>query len=163
MYTTDHATIRVSEIVIVSLIRFCMEHCIVYFSSSVGQLQEEDLLTILEQSRHNNSRTGITGVMLYVRGSIIQVLEGEKEAVEALYERIEQDQRHTDVIRVLSRNISQRLFANWTMGYETITARQLEDIKAIVNLDDNQESAVEASNHSILKTIKVFYESNRYN
>ena len=145
-----------------SLFRSYMEHCIVYFSSSVGPLQEEDLLTILEQSRHNNSRTGITGVMLYVRGSIIQVLEGEKEVVEALYERIEQDQRHTDVIRVLSRNITQRLFADWLMGYETINARQLEDIRAVVNLD-NEEPAVEANNHSILKTIKVFYESNRYN
>ena len=140
-----------------------MEHCIVYFSSSVRQFEEEDLLTILEQSRHNNSRTGITGVMLYVRGSIIQVLEGEKEAVETLYKRIEQDQRHTDVVRVLSRNISQRLFADWLMGYETITARQLEDIKAVVNLDNNEESTVEANNNSILKTIKVFYESNRYN
>ena len=140
-----------------------MEHCIVYFSSSVRQFEEEDLLTILEQSRHNNSRTGITGVMLYVRGSIIQVLEGEKEAVETLYKRIEQDQRHTDVVRVLSRNISQRLFADWLMGYETINTRQLEDIRAVVNLDNNEEPAVEANNHSILKTIKVFYESNRYN
>ena len=54
-----------------------MEHCIVYFSSSVSQFQEEDLTTILQQSRQNNSESGVTGVMLYVRGSIIQVLEGE--------------------------------------------------------------------------------------
>ncbi len=140
-----------------------MIHCIVYFSSSVGPLQEIDLLNILQQSRHNNSKNGITGVILYVRGSIIQVLEGEKEAVETLYKRIEQDQRHTDVVRVFSRNITQRLFTDWTMGYETITARQLENIKSILNPDDNDEFAVEPVNNIILKTIKVFYESNKYN
>ncbi len=140
-----------------------MIHCIVYFSSSVGPLQEIDLLNILQQSRHNNSKNGITGVILYVRGSIIQVLEGEKEAVETLYKRIEQDQRHTDVVRVFSRNITQRLFTDWTMGYETITARQFENIKSILNPDDNDEFAVEPVNNIILKTIKVFYESNKYN
>ena len=140
-----------------------MVHCIVYFSSSIGPLQEIDLLNILQQSRHNNSKNGITGVILYVRGSIIQVLEGEKEAVETLYKRIEQDQRHTDVVRVFSRNITQRLFTDWTMGYETITARQLDNIKSILNPDDNDEFAVEPVNNIILKTIKVFYESNKYN
>lgn len=140
-----------------------MIHCIVYFSSSVGLLQEADLLTIIRQSRHNNARTGITGVMLYVRGRIIQVLEGEKEAVEALYKRIEQDQRHTDIVRVFSRDITQRLFADWLMGYETISTRQLEEIKSVVNLDDNKESVVEPGTNIILRTIKVFYESNRYN
>jgi len=140
-----------------------MVHCIVYFSSSIGPLQEIDLLNILQQSRHNNSKNGITGVILYVRGSIIQVLEGEKEAVETLYKRIEQDQRHTDVVRVFSRNITQRLFTDWTMGYETITARQLDNIKSILNPDDNDEFAVEPVNNIILKTIKVFYDSNKYN
>ncbi len=140
-----------------------MEHCIVYFSTSVEQFEEKDLSILLEQSRPNNAKLGITGVMLYVRGSIIQVLEGKKEAIEGLYERIQRDQRHHNVTRVLNRPIAQRLFANWSMGYETITARQLEDIRAIVNLDAGNATTTEAGDHIILRTIKVFYESNRYN
>lgn len=140
-----------------------MEHCIVYFSSSTWLFQEEDLATILQQSRHNNAELGITGILLYVRGSIIQVLEGEKQTVEALYKRIEQDTRHTNVSIGLSRPIRQRLFANWSMGYETITSRQLEEIKAIVDLDNNQESTAEMQESIIFKTLKVFYQGNRYN
>ncbi len=140
-----------------------MEHCIVYFSSSVGLFQEEDLSIILRQSRRNNVRSGITGVMLCVRGSIIQVLEGEKEIVEALYKRIEQDQRHKEVTRVLNRPIGQRLFADWAMGYETITSSQLDDIKTIVNFDNEKEASSASQENIILKTIKVFYESNRHN
>ncbi|QKZ14386.1 BLUF domain-containing protein [Spirosoma sp. KUDC1026] len=140
-----------------------MDHCIVYFSSSVKQFQEEDLTNILQQSRQNNSQIGVTGVMLYVRGSIIQVLEGEKATVESLYQRIENDPRHHNVVRVFSRPISQRLFAHWNMGYETITTRQLEEVKRTVNLDTPDESFSPANDHIILKTIKVFYDSNRYN
>ena len=140
-----------------------MEHCIVYFSSWTEPFREEDLSTVLKQSRHNNDKTGITGVMLYVRGNVIQVLEGEKEALDMLYQRIERDPRHTNVSPVLNRPITQRLFAAWSMGYETISARQLEEIKAIVDLDNNDGTATTPTDHIILKTIKVFYDSNRYN
>ena len=140
-----------------------MEHCIVYFSSWTEPFREEDLSTVLEQSRRNNNKTGITGVILYVRGNVIQVLEGEKEAINTLYQRIERDQRHTNIIPVLNRPITQRLFAAWSMGYETITTRQLEEIRTIVDLDNNETAGTPSDDHIILKTIKVFYESNRYN
>ena len=140
-----------------------MEQCTIYFSTSEKLAQEIDLLTLLQQSRRANARDGITGVLLYVRGSIVQVLEGEKEVVDALYGRIQQDQRHTNVTRVLNRLITQRLFAEWLMGYETITGRQLKDIKSLVNLDGKGESASEEGIPGILKMIKAFYQGNHYN
>lgn len=139
-----------------------MDHCIVYFSNSAGPFEEKDLAVILQQSRQNNVQFGITGVMLYVRGSIVQVLEGEKEAVEIMYERILHDDRHTNVVGVLNRPIKERLFAQWSMGYETITTRQLEEIKAIVDLDDHG-TAANPDSPVILRMIRLFYDSNRYN
>jgi len=140
-----------------------MEVCIVYLSSSVEPFKDEDLLKILQQSRTNNAEAGITGVLLYVRGSIIQVLEGDRDTVEALYRRIEEDPRHTRISQLLNRPINQRLFPSWAMGYETITDRQLQDFKDIVDLEDKEKQRVQADDNLILKTIKVFYESNRYN
>ena len=140
-----------------------MEHCIVYFSSSVGAFEEGDLNTILQQSRTNNPPQGITGVMLYVRGSIIQVLEGNRDVLESLYTKIERDPRHTGISKVFSRPIAKRLFADWNMGYETITTKQLEDIQDIVKLDGSGKPILNEDDHIILKTIKVFYDSNRYN
>ncbi len=108
------------------------EHCLVYFSTSFGLFQEEDLMSILQHSRRNNAQAGITGLLLYLNGNIIQVLEGEKQAIESLYKRIEKDQRHTHVVCVLNRPITHRLFARWSMAYETLTTSQLEDIDNIV-------------------------------
>ena len=140
-----------------------MEHCIVYFSTSVGAFEEEDLNTILQQSRDNNPPQGITGVMLYVRGSIIQVLEGDREVLERLYSKIERDPRHTGISKVFSRSIGKRLFADWNMGYETITTQQLTNIQDIVKLDSSGKPVLNDDDHIVLKTIKVFYDSNRYN
>ncbi len=140
-----------------------MDHCIVYFSSSVGAFEEKDLTSISQQSRNYNPPLGITGVMLYVRGSIIQVLEGDRDALEALYSKIERDTRHTNISKVFSRPITKRLFAEWNMGYKTITEQQLESIQDIVQLDGNGKPTLIDDEHIILKTIKVFYDSNRYN
>ena len=137
-----------------------MEHCIVYFSTWKEPFQEQDLVATLERSRQNNAVDDITSVTLYVRGNIIQVLEGQQEAVEALYARIEQDHQHTNVSKVLSRPIQKRLFAGSALAYETITTRQLEELKTVVDLDTSEESG---EGPIILKLIKTFYESNRYN
>ncbi len=138
-----------------------VDYCTVYLSSSVGLLVENSLADILQKSRSNNATLGITGVLLYVNGSIIQVLEGEKKAVDALYSRIEQDPRHRNVARVLNKPIDHHLFGDWSMGYETITASQLKDIKEIIDVDAKQSPVYSADDHVILKTLKVFYENNR--
>lgn len=139
-----------------------MDHCIVYFSSSVGPFDEKALADIVQQSQTNNPPLGITGVMLYVRGSIIQVLEGPKDVIETLYSKIERDSRHTGIAKVFSRPIARRLFSDWSMGYETITEQQLENIQDIISLDATGKPVLSDDN-IILKTIRVFYESNRYN
>lgn len=138
-----------------------MEQCIVYFSSS--NLSDQGIKTIIEQSRRNNARLGVTGVMLYVRGSIIQVLEGEKQQVESLYERIQSDRRHNQVTKVFSKPINKRLFSAWWMGFETLTDRQLDEITTLVDLNGKPTEVNSSSDHILLRTLKVFYESNRYN
>lgn len=140
-----------------------MEHCIVYFSTWREPFQEKELIATLEQSRQKNAVDGITSVTLYVRGNIIQVLEGRKEAVEALYARIEKDPQHTQLNKVLSRPIRERLFVSTSLAYETITTRQFEELKSVVDLDNTQPMERTAQEPFILKLIKVFYESNRYN
>ena len=138
------------------------ERCIIYFSKSTRLSNEVDLLTLLQQSRHNNAKENISGVLLYVRGSIVQVLEGETLAVETLFGRIEQDKRHTNVTRVLNRLITERLFSDWTMGYETVTSHQMADIKRMIAPNKNQE-ITSAKQEAILRMLRAFYEGNHYN
>ncbi len=138
-----------------------VDHSLVYFSTSFGLFDEETIASILQQSRRNNAKVGITGLLLYMNGSIIQVLEGEKEAIEALFKRISRDDRHTHVVCVLNRPVKERLFDRWSMAYETLTTSQFNEVEEIVSLSKGKESATQKEDSIILKTIKAFYETNR--
>jgi hypothetical protein len=136
-----------------------MEHCIVYFSSSISLFQEADLVSLLQQSRSHNATAGITGILLIDQGSIVQVLEGKQEIIETLYKRIEQDRRHTDVIKVVDIPIEERSFVGWDMGCKTITSHQLELIKTIVDLGKVDWLLTKPSTNSIVNMLKSAYQS----
>ena len=51
---------------------------IAYVSSTRELLSAEDIAQILSKSRENNGRRGITGMLLYKGGDVLQVLEGKR-------------------------------------------------------------------------------------
>ncbi|MEE2915447.1 MAG: BLUF domain-containing protein, partial [Pseudomonadota bacterium] len=68
-----------------------MAYQLVYISSAIGRVDGDAVLAV---SRRNNARDGITG-LLYADGRrFLQVLEGERAAVERAYQRIAADPRH---------------------------------------------------------------------
>ncbi|MFN9279235.1 MAG: BLUF domain-containing protein [Rubrivivax sp.] len=89
---------------------------LMYASRAVPALDQEELVTILRQSKANNPSTGVTGVLCFSGGIFLQVLEGGRSAVNKLYNRIGADPRHTDVELLLYEEIGERRFASWSMG-----------------------------------------------
>lgn len=124
-----------------------MEHCIVYVSSSISLFHQADLIPLLEQSRSYNASVGITGILFINRGRILQVLEGKKELIEALYQRIEKDQRHTNLVKLADCPIRDRSFRHWSMHCKAITAYQLTLLKTIVGFDASSRLA-DISSHN---------------
>lgn len=89
----------------------------IYVSSAAFELSRDDVYEILETSRLNNSAAGLTGMLLYHDGNFIQVLEGERKNVLSTLSRIERDTRHRGVIRLIERDIDEREFGSWSMGF----------------------------------------------
>jgi hypothetical protein len=71
---------------------------------------------ILERSRENNPREGITGLLCFSDDVFIQVLEGGRDAVCELYNAIARDTRHTNVRLLIYEEIAERRFGGWVMG-----------------------------------------------
>ncbi|MDX1992754.1 MAG: BLUF domain-containing protein [bacterium] len=90
---------------------------LIYASSAVRLFSGEALLHMLEKSRTNNEKLGITGMLLYQGGNFLQVLEGQEQAVMPLYSKIQQDPRHYDVTTIMKRPLMVRLFDDWQMGF----------------------------------------------
>ena len=76
-----------------------------------------DIRSILAVSRRNNARDGITGGLLFSEGCFAQVLEGPLDAVEGAFERIQCDERHSDVTVLQSGPIATRDFPDWSMAF----------------------------------------------
>ncbi|SFD43022.1 BLUF domain-containing protein [Spirosoma endophyticum] len=140
-----------------------MEYCIVYISASKGLFSEVQLTSILEHSRQSNSLLGITGVMLYFNGSIIQVLEGEEEQVKTLYNTIRQDPRHTSIIQFFSHPIEKRSFSEWSMGYISLSTNELGRIKDQVPFIGDPTLPALKQDNVILSVLQTFYLNNYRN
>ena len=72
---------------------------------------------VLAESRRNNKKRQIGGVLHYGNGYFFQCLEGERQAVEDCFRRISGDKRHRDVRRLSSVKVNERMFPHWSMKY----------------------------------------------
>jgi hypothetical protein len=95
---------------------------LIYVSCALAELGSEELTHILESSVRHNTPQQVTGALLYLNGSFMQVLEGEEAAVDETYSRIRQDPRHTGLILIERAPIKARSFGSWSMGFKRLGA-----------------------------------------
>jgi hypothetical protein len=89
---------------------------LLYVSRAVNKDSAGVIESILDSSRSHNLGNGITGVLCYGGGVFLQAIEGGRNAVNALYNHIAADARHTDVVLLHYEDIAERRFGGWTMG-----------------------------------------------
>ncbi len=89
---------------------------LMYASRATADVDHDELVAILKRSKAHNPAIGITGVLCLSGGIFLQVLEGGRGPVNALYNRIARDPRHTEVTLLNYDEIPERCFAGWSMG-----------------------------------------------
>ena len=105
------------------------------YSSKVKQgLNEKDISAILESSRHYNQKNSITGCLLLYNNQFVQILEGEKKEVIALYAKITQDSRHNDIILWAENDKSKRVFKDWRMAFHNFNDEPIKNIEDFIAL-----------------------------
>lgn len=100
---------------------------IIYCSQATHDFSPEALVSLLETSRRNNERAGLSGMLLYSSQSFLQVLEGESAALQSTYVRIMADDRHTNLRLLKNAEVTAPLFPDWTMGFEHVDDEDLAD------------------------------------
>jgi hypothetical protein len=115
-----------------------------------------EVSNILSTSRANNERDGITGALMFNAGCFAQVLEGPLDVVEVAFERIQQDDRHSEVSLLAMEPITKRSFPNWAMGFMGLSdhdAARFADVAAASDFDPSHFSGDKL--HSILRDLAV--------
>lgn len=131
---------------------------VMYTSAATNNIEETELLEILEKARKNNSEKNVTGLLIVKGRTFLQCLEGNEEDVMSIYEKIQDDERHTNIIDLLEEDISERLFPNWSMGYKNV--KHLTDYNSdkLRSFETAEEFA--SSKDDVLEIFKEFIESN---
>ena len=100
---------------------------VIYCSQATHDVSPDELVQLLEVSRRNNEKVGLSGMLLYSSQSFLQVLEGDPAALEQTYARIGADDRHTNLRLLMDAEVSAPLFPDWTMGFEHVDDEDLAD------------------------------------
>ncbi|MCL1469805.1 BLUF domain-containing protein [Argonema antarcticum] len=114
-----------------------------YISKSSRHLSIQEIENIGAISRKNNQKQNITGVLLCTQDIFFQILEGEEESIDKLYEKILVDDRHTDILCLQTEHdIKEKMFPDWSMQ--------------TINLDEKPDLIIKPI-RSLLRTLNESY------
>lgn len=88
---------------------------LIYASVTPTELSYAELTTILRTAEAHNTERGITGLLCYSGGSFLQALEGDRDEVNRLYNRIVRDPRHEQCTILRYGRIMARHYEDWSM------------------------------------------------
>jgi len=93
---------------------------VIYASRSTEDFHEHEIPDLLKQARLSNARHELTGMLLYIGGSFLQVLEGHPKMVETVFDTIVRDKRHTQATLIAKETIPERAYEGWTLCHKTL-------------------------------------------
>ena len=98
-----------------------------YVSDAAEEFGILGLMQLVDKASRRNKALNVTGALSFDNGRFGQILEGKPKDVEAVWELILKDSRHTNVVSLGMKKINARRFANWSMrlcGREEIVAAE---------------------------------------
>ena len=91
---------------------------VIYVSAASPDISEHDTVKFLNEARKANRQNDVSGLMLYMGGCFLLLLEGEAAKVDIASRTIFSDKRENRMI--LREPIAEREFPEWIMGFEAV-------------------------------------------
>jgi len=102
-----------------------MTYQIIYSSQASAAMSVEDLEKILLDARSGNEARGVTGVLVYVDGVFLQILEGTQDTLMDLMRNITRDSRHSSVKVIHEAAVDRPMFGSWRMAFLSAAPEQV--------------------------------------
>ena len=108
-------------------------HVIAYTSESqIPQAKLEKSLSEIEDvAQKKNSEMEITGALFYLNSRFLQIIEGEKAALEDLMKTLQHDPRHSDIVYLKDSPIEKRSMATWDMEIFNLETDKKQSLKTL--------------------------------
>ena len=136
-------------------------YSLLYMSTAQILFTPARLQELLEQSRTNNARDGITGLLVFRDGAFMQILEGPQPAVQRRFRKIKADERHYALVTLSEGPIAQRSFPDWSMEFRNLRDTAVRRLPAFEEFVDMPLSPTEFSAEPALalNLLKVFRDA----
>jgi Sensors of blue-light using FAD len=95
---------------------------LIYASEPTDALTPSAVQHIVDGARSNNTRQHLSGLLAFDSQFFLQVLEGDRAALSALFGRIAADPRHRRIELLEVTPVHERRFAHWSMGFAAADA-----------------------------------------
>lgn len=86
-----------------------------FISAATHFKTARELNEIMRASRMRNRAEGVSSLLIYNDGSYAQLMEGPKQAVLNVFERIKKDKRHTGAAIIFQEETDTRITEGWDM------------------------------------------------
>lgn len=90
-----------------------------YVSTARPGISQESIYELMQKTKKFNDSKGIDGLLLFSEGNFLQVIEGEKEEILKLWDRIQKDPDHYNVIRIFDRSTPARVSEGYKCDFVT--------------------------------------------
>jgi len=94
-----------------------------YASRANPNVSAKDFNEILQQAQINNAANGITGMLTFNKDYFLQTVEGPRAQINRLLYSLIADQRHHDLQVIETRELTHRLWSEWSMNYASPTEK----------------------------------------
>jgi hypothetical protein len=91
---------------------------VIYVSAATSDTSEQDTAELLKEARKTNRKNDVSGLMLYVGGCLLMLLEGEARGVDAVSREIVAWKR--EMRPIYREPVAEREFPDWIMGFEAV-------------------------------------------
>lgn len=135
---------------------------LVYVSTADKALSRAELEAIHKTAQARNARLGITGLLVYTGTHFMQLLEGERDAVEAVFDAILADPRHSGLVRLIAEPSLTRACPDWAMAMRMVP-EPAADSRAVFQLEaDDLEEFLPATMPADLRLLFTSFNSMRW-
>jgi len=123
-----------------------MRFAISYVSTANRDLNQEEVAELLDLTEIRNNIEGVNGLLIYSSGNFFEVIEGEETKIKELFENINEDPRHRNIMMVFEKEIDKPLFDDKEANFisENTKHRQMKVENFLYYIKDLDESTQKA-------------------
>ncbi len=134
-----------------------MRYAICYVSTANADLEKPEVQNLLNYTSNFNNAHDIRGVLLYSEGNFFQILEGDKKFVLELFDQIQKDTRHQNIIQVLGKDLKQGAFDGFKA--EIVSETSKYDYELVKEYMEQVEGLDHQTQQTVKRILEVFIET----